>query len=221
MVAEYLAAAGGDILGGLLASRAQRKAQNKAAGLNARQRAAAFAYLQRQQGQDRLFGQLGRNQLLGAHKAELGGFQGAERALGLGALQARQTVQGQHRVNLAEAEQSAVSRGLLGTSTGMQGLQGVGDQTTASLAAIDTGLAQQLATLGLERGGALGRQGRELAALAQSDRDIEREYGYELASLAPMAPGKKKKRKGFFKDIGRMAAAGATLGGSEIYRAVA
>lgn len=208
MAAEAFAA-GADILAGLYASHEQRKAQSKAASLNSRQRAAAFAMLQKQQREDLLMGNLARSQLLGGQKAELGGFAGAERALGLGALAGRQTVQAQGKLNMADAEQSAVSRGLLGTSVGMQGLQGVGDNTTAQLAALDQGYAAQLAELGLQKSSLMGGHGRELAALGQFERGIQRDYGAELASLAP--PVRKRHKKGGF---------GSKLKGSTVYGAL-
>lgn len=192
MVAPLVGAAaigaGSDLLGGYLASREAKKATRRAERLNERQRAAAFAYLQRAQGADLLFGNLERSALMAGHKKELAGFQGAERALGLGRQAGVQTIQGQGKINQAEAEQSVISRGLLGTSTGMQTLTGAQDRTTSQLSALDLQYAQALASLGLDKASLEGEQGRALSALAARSRDIQREFGYELASLAPMAP---------------------------------
>lgn len=136
---------------------------------------------------DALFGGLEESALLAGQKAERGGFQGARRALDLGALQARQGVQARGKQAQGELEQSIVSRGLLGTSTGVQALGGIQDRTTAQLSAIDMQLAQAFADLGLQEGELLGRQGRERTGLAGKRRAMEQAFGeaeYGLLTLA-------------------------------------
>ena len=181
--------AGAGLLGGFLSSRSEKKAQKRALRYNDQQQAAAFQYLKESRGRDALFGGLERSALLSAHKKQMAGYGGARKALDLGALAARQTIQGRGKQAQADVEQSVVSRGLLGTSTGVQQFAGVGDRTTMQLAAIDQGLAQQLAELGLDEAETAGGQGRELAQLAMRDRDLSREYDYAMAELAPRGYG--------------------------------
>jgi len=177
-IGSSLITGGFDLLGGLLADRSAKRAATKARRLNDQQRAAAFQYLQGVQGGDALYAGLQEAQLKTGHKAELGGFKGARSALDLGGVRARQTVQGQGKVNQANVEQSIVSRGLQGTSTGVQALQSVGDRTSSQLAAIDTQLAQAFADLGLAEGAIRGEQGDELAQLLGQTRQNQLDLGY-------------------------------------------
>lgn len=188
-------AAAAQLGGSFLTARSERKAENKARGYNARQAAASFKYLQGVKSQDALLGALQESELKAGQKQERAGFKGARTALDLGATGARQTIQAQGKVAAADAEQSAVSRGLLGTSTGVQALTGVQDRTTALLGGIDQQLAQAFADLGLHEGEVLGQQGQQRAMLAGQNRQNQLDLGYELANLAPMAPSAKKKKK--------------------------
>lgn len=178
-------AAGGSLIGGLAGARSERKSANKQNAQNEAQRAAAFKYLQGVGSRDALFAGLEESALKAGHKKQLAGFSGAKKAMDLGGIAARQTVKGREKQGLADVEQSAVSRGLMGTSTGAQAYTGLQDRTTAQLASIDQQLAQALAGLGMEEANVQGEQGRELAGLAGRNRQFQQELGYEMASLAP------------------------------------
>lgn len=132
--------------------------------------------LQAAESRDALFAGLERAELLKGQKAQRGGFQGARKALDLGANVARQGVIQRGRANQAATEQSVVSRGLTGTSTGAQAFAGVGDQTSQQLAAIDAQLAQAFADLGLEEGAMLGEQGMQRTALAGKNRGVQQQF---------------------------------------------
>lgn len=174
-----------DLAGGLLGARGERKAVSKQNAQNEAQRAAAFRYLQGVQSQDALFAGLEDAALKSAHKKQLAGFKGARAATDLGATAARQTVLGRSKQGQADLEQSAVSRGLLGTSTGAQAFTGLKDRTTALLGGIDQQLAQAMADLGLQESELQGQQGLQLAGLAGKNRQANTDFGFELASLAP------------------------------------
>ena len=184
--------AGSDLLGGYLQDKAAKKAFRKQTKMN-------NAGARRAVGQLQLGTGLEEALIKTATKHRLGGFQNAQAAADLGAVNARQTVKAQGAQNQADTEQSAVSRGLIGTSTGVQALQGVQGQTTAHLSAIDQALAQQMATLGLEKSNVQAEGDMALANL-QSQRT---QAMYELTQGAdPFAVGGrrgKKKRGGFFK----------------------
>ena len=179
---------GAGLLGGLLSDRSSKKAAKKAQKYNDQQRAAAFEYLQGVRGGDQLYAGLQESALKAGHKQELGGFQVARSALNRGGINAGQTVRAQGKINQANVEQSIVSRGLLGTSTGVQSLQSVGDRTASQLGAIDAQLGQAFADLGLQEGSIRGEQGDELAQLLGQTRQNQLALGYELASLAPRKP---------------------------------
>lgn len=126
-----------------------------------------------------------------ANKSALGGFAGARKALDLGANAARQTVLGQNKINQANTEQSIVSRGLLGTSTGVQAFAGVGDRTTAQLSAIDQSLAQAFGDLGLQE--AATKAGGELRLADLQQQKNEAMFGL-VQSADPYAVASKKKK---------------------------
>lgn len=170
--------AGLDFAGGMMTRNASTSIKTK--------RRRGKDALARAQATDALFGGLERAEMLHGQKQELAGFQGARKAMDLGAMQARQTVQAMGKQNVADMEQSAVSSGLLGGSPGVQRVAGAQDRTTAQLAAIDQQLAQQLAQLGLEEGAVRGEQGRERTALAARNRAFQQGIGEGYFSLLTM-----------------------------------
>lgn len=193
MVYGELIEAGAGLLGGYLSSRSEKKAQKKAQKYSDQEKAAAFKYLNEVGARDAFGAQLQRSQLLAGQRRGLEGFQGARQALTAGGTAARQTALARGKQGQADVEQSLVSRGLLGTSTGAQTFQGVGDQTTAQLQNIDFQLAQAFADLGLEEAQTRERQGQELAGFASDERQRQLELGYALAELAPRGYGLPKK----------------------------
>jgi hypothetical protein len=182
-------AGGADLLGGYLQDDRAKKAFNKQQKLNAAGARRAVTALD--------FGtNLEGSQIKAANASRLAGFAGARKALDLGATAARQTVLGQGKINQANLEQSAVSRGLLGTSTGAQAFAGVGDRTTAQLSAIDQQLAQAFGDLGLQ-------QAQTKAAGEMSLADLQQQKTEAMFNLVQSADpyavaGKKKKHGGFF-----------------------
>lgn len=124
---------------------------------------------------DALFGGLEEAALKTAHGKELAGFKGARTATELAGIQARRGIQDRGAQAQAQAEQSIVGRGLAGTSTGVQLFSGVADQTSRLLSDLDTQLAQQLASLGLDQAETEAQQGREIAGLRRNSRDYNRE----------------------------------------------
>ncbi len=182
-------AGGASLAGGALGARADKKAAGKQNALDEQQRAAAFQFLEQVKNRDALFGGLENSALLSGQKAERGGFAGARAALDLGAKVARQGLIQRGAQNQANTEQSVVSQGLIGTSTGAQAFSGVGDQTSQQLAAIDSQLAGAFSDLNLQEGSLLGQQGRERTALAGRNRDIASNFGYEQANLVPRLGG--------------------------------
>lgn len=148
---------------------------NASTSIKTKRRRGKYA-LQNAQSQDALFAGLERAELLKGQQNQLGKFKGARSALDLGANVARQGVMQRGAQNQAKVEQSVVSRGLHGTSTGAQAFAGVGDSTSSQLAAIDTQLAQAFADLGLEEGEVLGQQGLQRTALAGRNRESQRAF---------------------------------------------
>jgi len=201
-----LISSGADLLGGYLQDRRAKKAFRTQQKLNAAGARRALSALD--------FGtNLEKSQILAANKSRLGGFAGARKALDLGAAGARETALGQGKINEANAEQSVVSKGLLGTSTGVQAFQGVGDRTSAQLSAIDQSLAQSLGDLGLEEANTKAAGEMNLADLqSQKTQAI-----FDLVQSAdPNQQFHRKKKGGLFSHgLGRSLAAGATLGASE------
>ncbi len=124
---------------------------------------------------DALFAGLERSELLKGQAGERQGYQTARNALNAGAQVAKQGLAQRGIQNQAATEQSVVSRGLGGTSTGAQAFAGVGNQTAMQMAQIDTQLAQAFADLGLEEGAMLGQQGRERLGLAAKNRGFNQE----------------------------------------------
>ena len=185
--------AGTDLLSGYLQDKAQKKAFRRQTKMN-------NAGARRAVGQLQLGTGLEEALLKTATQKRLGGFQNAQAALDLGAVNAQQTVRAQGAQNQADTEQSAVSRGLIGTSTGVQALQGVQGQTTAHLSAIDQALAQQMASLNLEKSNVAAEGDMALANL-QSQKT---QALYELTQGADpfaVASKKKKKKHGLFKGV--------------------
>jgi hypothetical protein len=179
MVAATLAAAGLEFGGNMMASNA---------GVSRRTvRRRGLHSLEQARSRDALFGGLEESALLVGQGQERQGFKGARSALELGGAVAKQGIQQRGAQNLAAREQSIVSSGLLGTSTGAQQFAGTQDTTSQQLAAIDAQLAAQIADLGLEEGALLGQQGRERAMMAGRRRDFERsisEGAFGLYTLA-------------------------------------
>lgn len=139
-----------------------------------------------------VFSGLEEAELKTGQRQELGGFQGAKKGLELGAIQAQQGVAARGKVNQASLEQNIVSRGLLGTSTGVQALGGLQDRTSLQLSAIDQALAQNLGQLGQEQAQLEGLHGRERSGL-QARRGAQlQEFALQEAALQP---GKKKKKQ--------------------------
>lgn len=163
-----LAGTGLEFAGGLM---------DQARGVSRRtvRRRGRFA-LDQAKSQEELFAGLEEAALKAGHAKETAGFRGAKRAVELGGTAARQTVQDRARAGQAALEQSIVSRGLIGTTSGAGMFAGLQDQTTRQLADIDLQLAEALSQLGLEESDVFGRQGRELAGLAAKRRARAREF---------------------------------------------
>lgn len=132
---------------------------------------------------DALFGGLEEAALLKGQGDERAGFQGARNSLALQNRIAQQGLVQRGAQNRADLEQSFVSRGLLGNSAAVQGLDNQLGSTNAQLAMLDAMHGQQLAQLGLEEGSLLGQQGRERAAMAARRRDFERSIGEGMFGL--------------------------------------
>ena len=182
-------AGGASLLSGYMASKDEKEAQKKAQKYSDQERAAAFRYLTMGRQRDAFGSKLEHSALKAAHARELAGFEGGRKALNLGAIQARETAKAQGKMRAADVEQSAVTQGLLGTSTGAQAFTGITDSTTAQLQAVDAQLAQAFADLGLNEAQTRGRQGMEEATFQGRQRDIQREYDMMLAELAPRGYG--------------------------------
>lgn len=176
----------GAMLGGSALQFGGNLMQSRAGtSIKTRRRRGRYA-IQQARAQDAVFGGLEESALKSAHAKELGGYTGARKGLELGATAARQGVLGRGKMAQADLEQSIVSKGLLGTTSGLGRLSQLQDRTSAQMSAIDMQLAQQLADLGLEESETMGRQGRELTGLAGKRRAFEKELGeaeYSLLTL--------------------------------------
>jgi len=177
--------AGGQLLGTGLEFAGGLMQSNAGASRRTIRRRGRYA-LDQARSQDALFGGLEESALKAAHGRELEGFRGARGALTQAGAAARQGVLDRGKQNQAALEQSIVSKGLLGTTTGAGAFAGLQDQTSRHLSDIDLQLAQQFADLGLQESGLRGQQGRELAGLAGRNRQFQRGLGEANFGLLTM-----------------------------------
>ena len=173
--------AGATLYGGSKNARAQKKAQR----LTQAQRDAAFSYLKGSQGSDQLYAGLQEAQIKKANAASLSGFDAARKAQELGSIQARQGILDRGAQFQAQQQQSLVSQGLLGTSTGQGASQDVSGAVSQQLAGLDAQFAQTLADLNLGQGVVESQGLNRLAQHFGETRSYNQELQYELANLAP------------------------------------
>jgi hypothetical protein len=195
----------------LVQGNKQRQAEAYAQVQSEYQKKEILKGLQKTKSVEGLFSGLQEAQLKTGFQKELGGFKGAKTALDLGAIQAQQGVQARGKQNQAALEQNIVSRGLTGTSTGVQALGGLADRTSLQLSAIDQQHAQALSELGLAQSQVEGGQARELAGLLGQRKQFATDISLQEAALAP---GKKKKKGSRFK---RYAEGFISGGASELF----
>ncbi len=192
---------GFDLLGGYLQDKRANKAFDKQQKLDAAGARRAYSALQYGTGLEEAL-------IKSGTKERLKGFKGARGALDLGGVVAKQGLQQRGKQNLANTEQSLVSRGLIGTSTGAQQFAGIGDTTSAQLAGVDAALAQSFAELGMQEAGVRAQGQQQLAQLLSEKTEAMFNLSQVADPFNMPAKKKKKKKHGLIKgvyDIGDLA----------------
>jgi len=137
--------------------------------------------IQRSRGE--LFSNLQESQLRQGQKAELAGFAGARRGVELAGNRARQGAVDLAKQAQGSLDQSIVSRGLLGTSTGANLNLGLQDRTSRQLADIDSQLAMALGGLGMQEGAVRRGHSQQLGDVFRQRQQFEGEYGQAMLDL--------------------------------------